>query len=111
MKPPDRAPSPLGRIEIPRADVALCWKCDKARRVTRTPMVRSRRFESVGGPEHNARRPWIRRISMLGGQRGLGSAERFEQLVVGTNRCRRERRLPAPVTQFSETSSRPFGTT
>jgi hypothetical protein len=48
---------------------------------------------------------------MLGGQRGLGSAERFEQLVVGTYRCRRERRLPAPVTQFSETSSRSFGTT
>jgi hypothetical protein len=48
---------------------------------------------------------------MLGGQRGLGRAERFEQLVVGTYRCRRERRLPAPVTQFSETSSRSFGTT
>jgi hypothetical protein len=28
MKPPDRAPSPLGRIEILRADVALCWNCD-----------------------------------------------------------------------------------
>jgi hypothetical protein len=45
MKPPDRAPSPLGRIEILRADVALCWKCDRATELT--SLAKARRF---GGP-------------------------------------------------------------
>jgi hypothetical protein len=33
-----------------RADVAFCWKCDNARRLTRTSMMREgRRFESGRG--------------------------------------------------------------